>query len=642
MRNNLFLNRLFISTENGKIAYDEVYHRGVNIIRGENSSGKSTITHFIFYVLGGAFNDFVPEARLCSKVIAEVEMNGAVFTIRREIEKDANGNINTQAPLYFFWGPIEESFNPPIDKTWQKFGYRTTDNRKSFSNVLFESLGLPIVKGDSNITFHQILRLLYIDQDSPTNSLFFYEHFDSQLTRETVSDLLLGVYDEELYENKKRLIEATKELENVKSEIKATNRFFSNPFSLDPDYLNAAIINLEKSISALQSEIVSIRKKDKEINYETGSQLAFQKLNEASIAQRRIIVELDEQITFLNNEIEDSTFFVDTLDKKIKALKNSIKTREFLGKLPLEHCPECLTKIKHSEDGVECKLCKEPIDASFGVMQARRMELEIGFQINESEKLLEINRRRLLELEAKRVSEFGKLQDLQKQVNSALEDVKSFSEEMIDNLNSKKGFMEGEILQYRTMLENAELYNKLVKRKNELEKEVSFLEAYILRTEKQQIKLKEKINNRIKEEGVFLLNNDLERQDEFKNANDFYIDYSNNITFLSKKYSKYSASSNFYLKVSARFSIFLASLSIDAMRFPRFIFADNMEDKGIEIERAQNLQKLLIERVSQYNSDTYQIIYTTSYITEELNKSKLVVGDYYTKKNRSLKNIPKI
>lgn len=641
MRNNLFLNRLRIYTENGEIAYDEKFHKGVNIIRGDNSSGKSTITHFIFYVLGGAFNDFVPEGRLCSQSIAEVEINGATFTIKRDIIKDEKGNIGTQTPLYFFWGNMEESFNPPMDKGWQKFGYKTTENRKSFSNVMFDNLDLPIVKGDSNITFHQILRLLYIDQESPTSSLFLYEHFDSQLTRETVSDLLLGVYNEELYENKKRLISAEKEYENIKSEIKATSHFFSDPLALNPAHINEAIKNREVEISTIQEEIVSIRNKEKEVNYEDDSKLSFQTLNEASIKQRKIVADIENQTNYLYNEIEDSTFFIQTLDKKIKALKNSIHTREFLGNLPLEYCPECLSKIKLNEDGSNCKLCKEPIDESFGVVQARRMELEIGFQINESKKLLEINKRNLLELESKHSSEIGKLHDIQKQVNSALEDVKSYNEEAIDNLNNKKGFIEGEILQYRTMLENAELYDRLLQKKNQLGKEVSYLKAYIFKTEKAQTILKQAINEKIKEEGIYLLNNDLDRQDEFKNANDFFIDYSNNIAFLSNKFSKYSASSNFYLKVAARFSIFLASLHIDEMRYPRFIFADNMEDKGIEMKRAQNLQDLLIKRVNDFDGDNYQMIYTTSYITEELNKSELVVGEYYTKENPSLKNIKK-
>ncbi|KAA6315231.1 hypothetical protein EZS27_034279 [termite gut metagenome] len=211
-----------------------------------------------------------------------------------------------------------------------------------------------------------------------------------------------------------------------------------------------------------------------------------------------------------------------------------------------------------------------------------------------------------MESEAKYTAELGQLQDIQKRVNAALADVKSFDEETVDDLNVQKGFLEGEILQYRTMLESAELYNKLINKKNKLEQEINFLKKYIYTTEKKQTELKQNINNKIREEGVYLLNNDLDRQDEFKNAQDFFIDYSNNIAFLSNKFSKYSASSNFYLKVSARFALFLASLHIGEMRYPRFIFADNMEDKGIEKERAQNLQKIIIERVNQYNKDSFQ------------------------------------
>ncbi|OAV66755.1 hypothetical protein Barb4_02759 [Bacteroidales bacterium Barb4] len=640
MSNHLFLNRLRIVTENGAVAYDEQFHKGVNIIRGDNSSGKSTVTHFIFYALGGDFSEFVPEARKCATVFAEVETNGAVFTIKRDIIRGEEGNISKRIPMSFFFGNMNESLNPPADKTWQRYGYNTTENKKSFSNVLFDFLDLPVVKGDVNITFHQILRLLYIDQDSPTNSLFYYEQFDSQITRETVSDLLLGIYNEDLYEKKRRLISAEKELDEIKSEIKATKNFLPK-YLLTSNFIKAHIDSKEKEITTKQDEIITIRQQSKNILYEKTSKLNFQKLNEDAIEQRYKVAELEEQISLLHNEIEDSDFFIKTLNKKIEALRNSIETREFLGHLPLEYCPECLTKIKTNEDKSVCKLCKEPIDESYGVVQAKRMELEIGFQLNESKKLFESNKRTLLKLEAKYTAEIGKLQDIQKQVNAALVDVKSFDEETVDELNREKGFLEGEILQYRTMLESAELYDKLIDKKNELEEEIELLKRYIYNTEKRQIALETNINNQIREEGVYLLNNDLDRQDEFKNARDFFIDYSNNIAFLSNRYSKYSASSNFYLKVSARFALFLASLHIADMRFPRFIFADNMEDKGIEMLRAQNFQKLLIDRVKLYDANSFQMIYTTSYIIEELNNSPYVVGEYYTKDNPSLKNIPK-
>lgn len=639
MSNSLFLHRLLIITENGLTAYDQTFHKGVNIIRGNNSSGKSTITHFIFFVLGGDFIDFVPEAKMCSTVYAQVEMNNAVFTIKRELEKDNDFRVKRQSPMYFYWGNLDESLAPPKDQHWQKYGYKTTVNYKSFSNVIFDNLDLPIVKGDSNITFHQILRLLYIDQDSPTNSLFYYENFDSQITRETVADLLLGVYNEELYQNKKRLIIAQKELENIKNEIRVTKQFFPDILTSNSEHIKAIISNKEKEINEIELKIIELRKKDNQQKYDNKTQLQFQILNDESIKQRNLVKEKSDEIEFLENEIEDSEYFIETLNSKIIALKNSIQTRDFLGSLPLDYCPECLTKLKTDSNTGKCKLCKEEIDNSFGIVQARRMEQEIGFQIVESIKILETNKRKLLELTSQYESEIIKLQQLQRQVNSAIIDVKSVNQEIIDKLIQDIGFIEGESLQYRTLLENAELYENLLVKENEFKLEISFLNNYIYKTELEQFKHKEKISEKIREEGVYLLNHDLERQDDFKNANEFYIDFANNIAFLSNKYSKYSASSNFYLKVSARFAVFLASLSVEKMRYPRFIFADNMEDKGIEKERAQNLQKILIDRLSSFEQNSYQMIYTTSYITEELNEGPLVVGDYYTKENPSLKNV---
>jgi predicted ATPase len=104
MHNNLFLNRLVVFTETSKIAYDEQFHDGINIIRGDNSSGKSTISHFIFYILGGAFNNWVKEAKRCSQVLAEVKMNGATLTLRREINVNENTNKSSVTePIYIFW-----------------------------------------------------------------------------------------------------------------------------------------------------------------------------------------------------------------------------------------------------------------------------------------------------------------------------------------------------------------------------------------------------------------------------------------------------------------------------------------------------------------------------------------------------------
>ena len=190
----LFLKRLIVDSTNGPVAYDQRFHTGLNIIRGKNSSGKSTIANFIFYALGGDFNRWTPEARACRMVYAETEISGASLTLRRQITDTA------QQPMDIFWGTYEEANEADLG-AWKQYPYRQTQTRESFSTVLFSALGFPEVTTteESKITMHQVLRLMYIDQDSPTLTLFRDERFDQAITRRTIAELLLGVYDDSLY-----------------------------------------------------------------------------------------------------------------------------------------------------------------------------------------------------------------------------------------------------------------------------------------------------------------------------------------------------------------------------------------------------------------------------------------------------------
>ncbi len=49
--------RKLIVTQGGKEAFAADFHSGLNVIRGENSSGKSTIMDFLFYGLGGDISE---------------------------------------------------------------------------------------------------------------------------------------------------------------------------------------------------------------------------------------------------------------------------------------------------------------------------------------------------------------------------------------------------------------------------------------------------------------------------------------------------------------------------------------------------------------------------------------------------------
>lgn len=637
MQNNLFLNRLIIVTDEGKIAYDEKFHRGVNIIHGQNSSGKSTIVRFIFFALGGSYGDFVPEALRCQYVTAEVEINGKVYTLKRYLEKtDNGGGVKKNAPIYIYFGSMEECEEDKRPEKWKCYGYNMSANKRSFSNVLFELMGLPEMKADSNITMHQILRLIYLDQESPLSSLFFFEQFDQTFTRETVAELLMGLYDEKLSDDKLDKIKLEDKIAELKQSIKITRQFLDDPVKQSPGFLLAQIDQLKKEMDGISEEVRKLREGETQREVQ---KLEYERMQGQVAELREQYQQVNDDIERLKADIRDSNYFIHALQKKIEAVDRSIATREYFDKLHLEYCPECLTKIEDNVEEGRCRLCKSPIDNSKGKSQAMRIKLELQFQIRESQKLLECDNDQLKERTAQSVILSRDLKAAQEKYDYAVRNVRSSQDERIDELIQTKGYKEGEIAQFNTLLESAEKYERLVNDLNKAEAEHERLSREIAATESRIRKQRMIIEQAITSNGVYLLQHDQDRQAEFRFATDFKMDFGQNIVYLSDRHIKLSASSSFYLKMAARFALFLSSVQESSMMYPRLIFSDNMEDKGMEEDRSRNFQKILVNRLTELGNPDYQVIFATSNIAQELNTTNYTVGEYYTRENKSLKNV---
>ena len=633
---NLFVNRLYVLTEDNRVAYDERFHHGINIIRGMNSSGKSTITHLLFYALGADYTNFVAEARRCSRVLVEVEINHAVVTLSRRIVKDESGKVRKQQGMTIYWGTLDQALS--IDCDCHHFGFKTTEKTRSFSNVLFEMMGMPIVYGDSNITMHQLLRLIYIDQESPTHALFYYEQFDSQTTRETVADLLFGVFDEQLYQAKLRQKQLIADIAAAKSDIRSIEASLPHG-KPSTQYIQSVIDQKEQEIAQLASDITAMRSGQMQVQSKTKPQIEEQRKQIETLAKE--YEKTDDRIALLSREVADSRLFVTELERKISALGHSISTRQVLGNLRLAYCPECLTPLSDDIPENICRLCKSPIDNQSGVTQAKRIMMTLSFQKKETEEVIKRDEEELTRRKSEHRRLGTQLRQARRVFDQLLADVRSTSDERLEDLIYHKGLVQGEILQYQTLLETADYYEKLLAKLQSLEADKEQTDRFVAQKTSAQNARRSQVMSAIQQNGAYFLHHDEQREDDFVRVtpDDFHIDFSTNMTYLFENHSKYSASSTFFLKLVARYSIFFASLSVPFMRFPHFIFADNMEDKGIEKERAQKFQQTLIDKLSSHSPDDYQLIYATSYITDELNRSPYVVGEFYTKNNKSLKNV---
>ena len=653
-QNNLFLRRLIIVTDENKCAYNEKFHRGVNIIRGQNSSGKSTILRFIFFVLGGTYQDFVPEALRCSHVVAEVETNGKILTLKRYLDKTEEGDrCKKDIPMYIYFGGIDDyKADPrPRSEKWHKYGYRSSSETRSFSNVLFQMMGLPEFKADSNITMHQILRLIYLDQESPLSSLFFFDQWDKELTRETVARLLMGLYDEELSQAKLEKEEVERDIELVIRKKKVAAELLEDPKTMSSQFLKEMIRGIEDEVVRIGDRVKELREHRPDEQERDTKQVSFEfrRCQEEISSLRKEAGRIETLVNHLKAEIEDSAYFIDALRKKREAVQHSIATREYFDALDLKLCPVCLSELSPKEAG-HCPVCDAPVDSSKGENQALRIQLELDHQISESEALLKANKAELDNLKDKLRTKKRQLTAAQRQFDDAVRNVRSSRDEEIDHLLQTKGYKEAEANQYRTLLEYAERYERLSKELSDLQLRHEKLSNYIQAAENRIEHGQRDIDHAISENGVFMLNNDQERQQEFMHASDFKVNYKQNLAYISNQRIKLSASSAFYLKMAARFALLFASLQVDTMMYPRLLFSDNMEDKGMEEERAKNFQRMVVRRLQELETGNlnpktgtlepnYQLIFATSNIADELNTPAYTIGEEYSQSNKSLKNI---
>lgn len=650
MQNNLFLRRLIIVNDRNEYAYDECFHRGVNIIRGQNSSGKSTILRFIFFVLGGTYQDFVPEALRCQFVLAEIETNGQLLTLKRYLEKTDDGTrCKKEIPMYIYFGSIDnyKADQRPKNDKWRKYPYKVSTETHSFSNILFKYMGFPEFKADSNITMHQILRLIYLDQESPLSSLFFFDQWDKELTRETVARLLMGLYNSQLGQAKHDKEQVEKDIETVTKNKKVAAELLEDPDKMSVDYLKQYIRTLEEQVAHITDHVMELRNSVSDatsINVELGAlnskqRFEYQRVQADIAVCRKEYGQLENKVLQLKAEIDDSVYFIAALKKKKEALEHSVETRNFFDTLKLELCPVCHNELQKVEPG-HCPVCNSPLDGSNDRTHATRIQLELDFQIRESESLLKESQAEYDDLKEKLRTKKRKLTAAQKQFDNAVRNVRSSREEEIDRYLQDKGYKEAEANQYRMLLEFAEKYDRYCHELAALKLRNEQLELFIKASESRIEIEQQAIDNAISANGVYMLNNDQARQSEFMQASDFKVNYKQNVAYISNQRIKLSASSAFYLKMAARFALFFASLQIDGMLYPRLLFSDNMEDKGMEPDRAENFQRLVVKRLQELsNQENYQLIFATSMIAPELDTPEYTIGDFYTQENKSLKNV---
>lgn len=612
----------------GKPAYDQLFHAGLNIIRGENGSGKSTIADFIFYVLGGEFGNWKTAASRCDEVQAEIITKGGHLSLRRAIGKP-------QTPISVFFGPMEEAEKHGLDG-WETYPIRRSESRESFSQILFRSTGIPEAQsqGAANITMNQLMRLLYSDQRTPSAFLFRYESFDTQEIREAVGDLICGLSVYELYEIELRLRELQKKFDEKNDRYSALMIAVPSEVTLtDVKSLDQLIASLADEYTRLMSEIGNVNElvNDKEVK---SFSAARTKAAESLRKQRDRIVNDENKIHINNLEASDLTDFLQYLEELSEKLSRTETSSEIIGNIEFTHCPACLATLGGQHGPLHCVLCGTETNPDKERSRYLRIKMDLDIQIRESRQLLDEKRTAAdqLDRELRRVrrdyqenlSEYAVKYD----VSTSPRD--SFVAERYQRL----GRIDGEQNELERWRERALEIQTLSAERAELQKQIGELRDRQKALEGASQKRRSEALTRVSEIAKGILHRDLERQVEFKNAKAVTVNFGANSVVVDGELN-FAESSNVIVKNTAILSLLLAATEDGKFYHPRFALLDNIEDKGMEQDRSHNFQEIILHASEAAKLD-HQIIFTTSMFNPALDAEKYVVGPHYTHENRTL------
>ncbi|MGN0495321.1 MAG: hypothetical protein ACI4GW_03770 [Lachnospiraceae bacterium] len=440
------LNRIIVSGDIGC----EYEFGDVNVLLGDNNSGKSTLMKLILFSLGAPINSFIDEIsqkKLCNNVTLEVTLkNGRSIRIIRKLP-------TSEAFLVTPVKSEEEIVNDEI----------TVYNAEEFSDFLLESEGYSTEKiayakdKMASFRFYFLLRALYVDQDTSAHSILSdlnmgQEYFTSQpIIKKSIVEKMLGKDNSELQRIRIAIQELNKENTTLTAEVsflKEQRQKLENAYNYEWKKLDAELLKIseEKELLA-DAEYEQLSKVRTINNSQSSSEL---------ILKQKVLKEKIENDQILKLEISDLENILKSLNEDVVALNFKIAAKNILEELPILYCPNCLSEL--SEDTVARGLCENchKKTTEEKILNNATLKKTLNDSITEAQELLVVKRNMLhqnkaeidrleKEIQKERKRLFSESQVERNLIQESIKDIKQRLEYLIEKESVLKQYRKSKI-----------------------------------------------------------------------------------------------------------------------------------------------------------------------------------------------------
>ncbi len=343
---NLVITEIRVSRKGGGLALPATkFSKGLNVIRGENSTGRTTLLKLFEFGLGANLNirDFIPEISECEKLVLEVEINGTPYTIDRKFYGSQE--------LVVYSGRVDDIFLPT-----------TTLLRGEMSDFLLQRLGIPIVSvideygREKSISFNDVYDSLHIDQAKGFSKI---QANLSDKDRAPLFKLLTGISAPNFYDTLVKEDELLKRRKEGEQEIEYLNRFLGEVEILHPSEINARLRQIDEEYLQIENQLATIQQ-----HIQASSSYA-NPLRDEVVSLEETVANQKQELYFSTQTLQSyrelDNQLAEDLDKatRVRASVNQMASFEF------EQCPRCLQVItdemKMKELESICSVCGRPL-----------------------------------------------------------------------------------------------------------------------------------------------------------------------------------------------------------------------------------------------------------------------------------------
>lgn len=358
----------------------------INVLLGDNNSGKSTLIKLILFCLGAPINSFIDEIskkKLCNNVMLEVTLKSGrnIKIIRKLPTSEA-----------FLVMPVKNEDEIVNDEV-------TVYNAAEFSDFLLENEGYSTEKiaytkdKMASFRFYFLLRALYVDQDTSAHSILSdlnmgQDYFTSQpIIKKSIVEKMLGKDNSELQKIRIAIQELNRENASIGAEIiylKGHKEKLENAYRYEWKKIDQELMKIREEKDLLAEAKFEQLAKIKIINdNQTSSDLVLKQ------KQLKAKIENDQ---VLKLEIADIEEVLKSLSEDAVALNYKIAAKDILEDLPILYCPNCLSEI--SEETIKHGLCQNchKKTTEEKILNNAMLKKSLNDSISEAEELLVVKK----------------------------------------------------------------------------------------------------------------------------------------------------------------------------------------------------------------------------------------------------------